>query len=84
MIDNYYFENLPKQIIHGDLHPGNIILDENGQFNLIDFFDFHYDYKIIDLAWLIIYYFFWDANHNEIEQPVDTVLIRKMIHDESG
>lgn len=80
MIDNYYFENLPKQIIHGDLHPGNIILDENGQFNLIDFFDFHYDYKIIDLAWLIIYYFFWDANHNEIEQPVDTVLIRKMIH----
>lgn len=37
MIDNYYFENLPKQIIHGDLHPGNIILDENGQFNLIDF-----------------------------------------------
>lgn len=79
IVDNYYFDNLPKQIIHGDLHPGNIIIDENGQFHLIDLFDFHYNYKIIDIAWLLLYYFFWDTEHKRINKSLDSKLMRKMI-----
>ncbi len=79
MIDNYYFGNLPKQIIHGDLHPGNIIIDENNNFRIIDLFDFHYNYKIVDLAWLLLYYYFWDNEHKKVKKSLDFELMAKML-----
>jgi len=54
-----------KQIIHGDLHLNNII-KSNADIVFIDIIDMHYDYKIIDVVWLLLFTFIWDAKHETV------------------
>lgn len=54
--------NYKKQIIHGDLHLNNMIIN-NTDIVFIDMIDIHYDYRIIDVVWLLLFTFIWDAQH---------------------
>lgn len=60
---------LPKQIIHGDSNPGNVVKTNKG-LCWIDIVDIHYDYRIVDILWCIIYSFFWDNDFETIRKDV--------------
>ena len=47
---------LPKGIIHHDLHPGNLLLDRQGEVVLLDFDEAQVGWLVLDLASLIRYW----------------------------
>lgn len=51
------YDSLPKQVVHGDTHAGNVIKSKN-QFYLIDFDLMRYDIRLWDLACCISFSFF--------------------------
>lgn len=46
---------LPKQIIHGDANPMNVLVQNNAVSGFIDFGDMSYNYRIFDLAIALAY-----------------------------
>ncbi|MBS5620718.1 phosphotransferase [Eubacterium sp.] len=54
--------DLPRQIIHGDAHPYNVLMD-NGKISWIDFTDVHYDIRTIDIVWFIVFSLCWDEEY---------------------
>ena len=44
------FSQMPKTFIHGDLHKGNMMRDNQGKLYLIDFSSCGYSYRIIDVV----------------------------------
>lgn len=45
------FKKTKKEFIHGDLHPKNIMLDQNGHLVIIDCDSFLYDYLVVNFRW---------------------------------
>lgn len=58
---------LPGQLIHGDAHPYNCLIYD-GNITWIDYTDVHYDSKVIDLAWFIIYSVCWDEEYKHMKR----------------
>jgi len=46
----YQLKNLPRQLIHGDLHYDNVLSDDNGVTGLLDFEFAAYDWRAMELA----------------------------------
>jgi len=51
----HFLHELPKQIIHGDANPMNVLVQEDSISGLIDFGDMSYNYRIFDIAIALAY-----------------------------
>ena len=58
---------LPSQIIHGDAHPYNCLIDGDA-IKWIDFIDLHYDSRLIDIVWFMIFSICWDEEYKRIKK----------------
>jgi 4-aminobutyrate aminotransferase-like enzyme/Ser/Thr protein kinase RdoA (MazF antagonist) len=54
--------NLPKQIIHGDANPMNVLVQDNAVSGFIDFGDMSYNYRIFDIAIALAYLLMQEKN----------------------
>lgn len=52
-IDEIY--NLPKSVVHGDVHPGNMIIDSKGKLILIDWEEICYAPSLMDVTMFLTY-----------------------------
>jgi hydroxylysine kinase len=51
------YEAMPGQVVHGDFHPGNVIVDERGEVSgILDFDDCLYAPRVLDLAIAVSYF----------------------------
>jgi homoserine kinase type II len=57
---------LPRGIIHHDLHPGNLLIDQHGELVLLDFDEAQMGWLALDLASLVRYWGM-DANWEHID-----------------
>lgn len=56
------FDEIKKEYIHGDLHPKNIMLDNDGNLVIIDIDSFNYDYLIYNFRYSIGSIYRYDEN----------------------
>jgi Ser/Thr protein kinase RdoA (MazF antagonist) len=51
------YEALPSQVVHGDFHPGNVVVDERGELSgILDFGDSMHAPRVLDLAIALSYF----------------------------
>lgn len=66
-LENLKNTKFPSQIIHGDAHPYNCLIDDENV-TWIDYTDIHYDYRVIDLVWFIVFSVCWDEEYRYMKR----------------